>query len=243
MNKAWFEYKGVDSRDMHIQIVNDISFPSPEADIDFIEVLGRDGELAIDNKRLKGANFPIPIRLKLPQDMDVNTIATEISEWLKNDVGWHTLKFSGSLEYEYIAICYEQFDILETLKQYGKTVITFRLKPYKRRIDSRTIEIENGSTLINPEKRTSKPLINIEGNGDISFKNNDKDWLVLSNVEGKVTVDSELMSIYKDDINQFNKMNGELIPLFPQLTSGENKITWTGDVTKIEINPRWEAVT
>ena len=37
---ASFEYKGVNSLDMYMRIRNEIVFTSPEADVDFIEVLG-----------------------------------------------------------------------------------------------------------------------------------------------------------------------------------------------------------
>ena len=204
MSRESFEYKGINSLEMHLIIENSVSCPSPEADISLIEVLGRDGELAVDNNRLKGVSFSIPIKLKLPRSIDVNTQATRISEWLKNDICWHPLRFSGSPEYEYIAICYEKFDIAETLKNYGRTVINFRLKPYKRRIDSRVIEVTNGIVIVNPEKRTSKPLIYIEGNGDAIIKNNGKDWLIINKnggIEDSITIDSDLMSAYKDNIN------------------------------------------
>lgn len=239
---GWFEYKGINSLSMHLKIVNDISFPSPEADIEFIEVLGRDGELAVDNERLKGVNFPIPVQLKPPKGIDVNIMATKISEWLKSDTGWYPLRFSGLKGYEYIAMCYEQFDIQETLKQYGKTVINFRLKPYKRRIDSNSVEITNGMSLYNREIRASKPLIKIEGSGDISLKNNGKEWLELRSIDGSITVDSEMMSVYKGTRPQFGKMISTLTPMFPLLNHGENTITWKGNVTKIEIEPRWEAI-
>lgn len=242
MDKAWFEYKGINSLDMYLRIVNDISFPSPEVDIEFAEVLGKDGELAIDNKRLKGVNFSIPVHLKLPNDLDVNTMATKISNWLKSDIGWYPLRFSGSKDYEYIAMCYQQFDIVETLKQYGRTVINFRIKPYKRRIDNQLITLTNGMTLVNAGKRTSKPFISIGGTGDITLKNNGVEWLILKNVDGSIVVDTEMMSVYKGDRPQYNKMISTLKPMFPELSLGENIITWTGNITKLEIDPRWEAI-
>lgn len=243
MSEAWFEYNGINSLDMHMRIVNDISFSSPEADIEFIEVLGKDGELAVDNKRLKGTVFSIPVRLQLPDSMDVNDAATMISDWLKNDIGWHRLRFSGSPDYEYVAICYEQINIQETLKQYGRTVINFRLKPYKYRTNGGLIVITNGSSLYNQEKRTSKPYIKVTGNGDVRFKNNGIEWLILKDIDEYIEVDSEVMSAYKGQRPSNNKMIGTLKPLFPLLNPGENNITWTGNVTKLEINPRWEAVT
>src|SRR5690625_4399670 len=240
--KAYFEYKGISSLDMHLRILNEISFPSPEADIEFVEIIGKDGELAIDNERLKGVNFPIPVVLKTPSDKTVEQASTDISNWLKNDIGWYPLKFLGSSNYEYIAMCYEQFDIEETLKRFGKTVITFRLKPYKRFVGEKPIVLFNGQTIVNKGTRVAKPLIRIEGHGDITLTNNGKDWLMLTGIDGHITVDSESMNVFRDNAVQFTKMKSHLRPLFPVLDVGNNKIEWTGNVTKIELTPRTEVV-
>lgn len=239
---AYFEYKGISSLDMHLRILNEISFPSPEADIEFLEIMGKDGELAIDNERLKGVNFPIPVTLRTPSNKTVEEMATDISNWLKNDIGWYPLRFSGSPNYEYIAMCYEQFNIEETLKRFGKTVITFRLKPYKRFRDDESIILSNGQTIVNKGTRIAKPLIKIEGHGDITLKNNGKDWLMLTGVDRHITVDSESMNVFRNNVVQFTKMKAHLKPLFPQLNVGNNKIEWTGNVTKVEITPRCEVV-
>src|SRR5690625_1393895 len=239
---AYFEYKGISSLDMHLRILNEIYFPSPEADIEFVEIMGMDGELAIDNERLIDIHFPSPAVLKAPSDKTVEEMAKEISNWIKNDIGWYPLRFSGSPKYEYIAMCYEQFDIEETLKRFGKTVITFRLKPYKRFRDDETIVLTDGQTLINPSQRIAKPLIHIEGHGDITLTNNGKDWLVLTGVDRHITVDSESMNVFRNNVVQFTKMKSHLRPLFPVLYVGNNKIEWTGNVTKVELTPRTEVV-
>src|SRR5690625_3693087 len=226
---AYFEYKGISSLDMHLRILNEISFPSPEADIEFIEIMGKDGELAIDNERLKGVNFPIPVILKTPSDKTVEEVATEISNWLKNDIGWYPLRFSGSQDYEYIAMCYEQFDIEETLKRFGKTVITFRLKPYKRFRDDKSIILSNGQTIVNKGTRVAKPLIRIEGHGDITLTNNGKDWLVLPGVDGHITVESESMNVYRSNVVKFTKIKCNYKPMYTVFNMYKNRIISTRD--------------
>lgn len=242
MNKAWFEYKGINSLDMHLRIVNEISFTSPELDIELIEIKGKDGDLIVDNQRLRSTPMSFPVHLRLPEGLDVNEASTNISNWLKSDVGWHTLRFSGSEKYEYTAVCYEQFSVAEMLKRYGKTVITFTLKPFKRLIGTGTHLLTNGDVLYNPEKRASKPIIYIEGSGNIDLFNNGVPWVSLRSVDGHITVDSEMMTVYKNT-NAFNKMVGLIRPMFPLLYEGENKLTWTGNITKLDIKPRWEAIT
>lgn len=242
MSDAYFEYKGINSLDMHLKILNDISFPSPEADIEFLEVLGKDGEVAIDNGRLKSVEFPIPVHLRLPKNIDVGYMSGKISEWLKTDVGWHPFKFSGIRDYEYIGICYQQFDIQETLSNFGRTVLTFKLKPVKRRTDNSKMLIFNGQSIINPGIRLSKPLIYIEGSGPITLRNNGVDWLKLNSIDGNITIDSELMTVYKGNASHFDKMLSTLRPLFPVLSHKENVITWTGNITKLVIDPRWSVI-
>ena len=242
MHKAFFEYKGINSLDMHLKILNDISFPSPESDIEFIEVAGKDGELAISKDRLKSIDFSIPVHLHLPKKIDVAYMSGKISEWLKTDVDWHPFKFSGLKDYEYQAICYEQFDIQETLANFGKTVITFKLKPIRKLSDDNLREILNGQSIINPGKRPGKPLIYIEGSGPITLKNNGVDWLKLNSIDGNITIDSELMTVYKGNSSHFHKMLSTLRPLFPILNHKENVITWTGNITKLVIDPRWSVI-
>lgn len=243
MSNAYFEYKGKRSSDFGLRIQNALSITTPEQDIELIEVPGKDGDLAMDKKRLKGVPKPFPCTLDVPEGKTVDSISKEIAEWLRTDVGWDKLYFSGYEGYEYEALCYETFDIEETLRTRGKTVINFRLKPYKFRVGSRNaVEMKNGQAIVNTEKRAAKPLIKIAGTGNITIKNNGLDWLVLTAVDGYITIDSARMSVYKDNTSLFSKMNATLDPLFPLLMPGENKLTWTGTVTKLELIPRWEAV-
>lgn len=242
MARAWFEYKGVNSRDMHLHIENDISFPTPEADLEFVEVLGRDGDLVIDNKRLKSVSFSLPVRLITPPGVSVEETATRIGEWLRSDVGWSPLRFSGTPEFDYIAISYEQFDIQETLTNYGRTVLTFTLKPYKRKRGAdKGIIMSQEQVLTNPYRTHSSPLIQVQGDGNIEIKLNHGRWIELKNVDGSISIDSELMEVYKGNTPQYSKMTN--VGTFPKLQPGMNMITWTGDVRRITITPRWETIT
>lgn len=239
----YFIYKGKTSKDFGLKIHNDLVFTAPERDVELLEVPGLDGDLVIDNGRLKGFNKRFSVSLIVPKGKTINQSAKEISEWLRNDVSWDKLTFTGYEGYYYEAICYETFDIQDILRTFGKAVITFRCKPYKLKNDGQSVlTITSGQTLINPEKCIAKPLIKVTGTGDITLKNNGVDWLILKSVDGFLLIDSKNMSVSKGVISYFEKMNANLKPLFPVLNQGNNAITWTGTVTKVEITPRWEAV-
>ena len=80
----------------------------------------------------------------------------------------------------------------------------------------------------------SEPYMKIYGNGDATLTINDK-TIKFNDIDRYIEIDTELMNCFKDNINQNNRMIGE----FPVLKSGENSVTWSGDITKIEIEPRW----
>ncbi|MFP7202218.1 hypothetical protein SFC08_14705 [Lysinibacillus halotolerans] len=235
-----FQYGGIWSNNMGLTIDAKTSQASPTYDVEFVEVPGLDGDLAIDNKRLMPFTYPIHVFLK--DDVDVHAAATRISQWLKSDVRYKDLLLSWDSNYIYKAIFYEQFDIQDILPKFGKISLNFKCHPVKYLAEGMTPQnINNGSSLINPELRSAKPLIKIVGSGDITLKNNGVDWLILRAVDGYISVDSNAQLVYKDSYNQFDKMMATLSPLFPQLKPGENLITFTGNVTSVEITPRWEA--
>lgn len=92
---------------------------------------------------------------------------------------------------------------------------------------------ENG-VITNPGNLPSKPVIKIFGSGDITL-NVGADSYQLTDVNEYITIDSDLKQVYKEHINQGKKLVGG----FPSLKVGNNNISWTGNVTKIEIKGNW----
>lgn len=241
MADAWFEYNGRKSTEFGIRIENDISYPSPEADVEELEIIGRDGTLYIDNERLKSMPFPIPIRVDVEDGKTLNQMSSAISGWLKGDIGLHPFRLSTEPDKEYKAIILDGFNISETIKTFGRTVITFKLEPAKM-VDAEPIMATNGMVIQNEYNKSSKPIIHIIGTGNIEVKNNGKEWLKLRSVDDNITIDSETKSVYRADRPQYKKMVDLNEGSFPLLNPGDNKITWTGNIEAMEIQPRWEMI-
>lgn len=96
----------------------------------------------------------------------------------------------------------------------------------------------------NPTGQPAKPLIKIEGQGDVRLMVNDC-WVNVAGLEDYVYIDSDLMESYKGNINYgpsvyFSNYN------FPELQPGDNFISYlhnegatTNYISKIEVTPRW----
>lgn len=239
--RHYFEYGGVRSDQFDLRISAQNTEGSPSFDVEFHEVPGRDGELTQSNDRLKPFNNPLYVTL---HTSNIGQRVDEINTWLKTDVRYKEMKKSWDPEYVYRAIVYEYFDLTDILIKFGRATLPFRYHPLKYRADGlEPVEIEDGDTLINPEVRKAKPLINILGTGDITLYLNGETWCFLRAVDQELEIDSEMETAMKDKRPQYGKiLDVDETDLYPQLVPGENNITWEGDVSSLHITPRWEAI-
>ena len=80
----------------------------------------------------------------------------------------------------------------------------------------------------------SEPVITVYGTGDITLMVGTV-IVELEGITGSITLDSELQESYTGTTSMNSAMSGE----FPLLKPGMNAISWTGEVSKVEIQPRW----
>lgn len=238
---VYFEYKGKKSSDFFLTIEGNVSFGSASYDLSLKEVPGVDGDLAVSNQRIKGLDKIFPCRLRLPPNKKIEEVITDISNWLKTDISWDDLFFSADPQFIYRALYYEEYNVERIVSFYGKTALKFRIKPYKYFKDSLSpIEVTNGQYLTNKGTRPSKPLLRIEGTGDITIKFG-SNQIRLKGVDQGIIVDLQAQVVTSLDGSRpaYDKVYTYPFPDFPV---GRHRVTWTGDVTKVELTPRWEVV-
>ena len=90
------------------------------------------------------------------------------------------------------------------------------------------------SLLINPGSVYSEPTITVYGSGEITLMVGTQ-IVELTDIEDSITLNTSLMEAYKGGPSTNSRMSGE----FPVLKPGANAISWTGNVTKVEVQPNW----
>lgn len=117
--------------------------------------------------------------------------------------------------------------------------------PFKEKLLGREpIEItKNGFEIINHERYPSYPYLKILGSGNITLKINDR-ITSLKDVVDFIEIDSDpdVMEVFKETSGQLineNKKMGSSQP-FPYLDANQNVISWSGNVSKIILEPRWQ---
>lgn len=227
-----FYFRGKNSyTDFGIVMSKRPPIPAPQRNVDYEKVPGRNGSLTTDYGTYD--DITITIECAFIEKVDFKLKANEIKAWLMG--GKDRLIFSDETDKYYEAQVVNKFDIAQSIRVLGEFPVVFNCKPFKYAIDDIPITItKNNSTIYNPGTFQSEPVIKVYGSGDIKLKINNEE-ITIKNIEEYVTIDSDLMDCYKNTQLWNNNMIGE----FPTLVVGENNISWTGNVTKLEINPNW----
>ena len=159
----------------------------------------------------------------------------EIIKWLN---GEGNLVLSNESDKYYKANVIGQINF-ERLMKYLPTEVTFRVQPFKYKLNEESIELTESGSVNNLGLEKSKPIIKIVGSGNVEFLVNDSLIFTYTFPEedSEVIIDSEKEDAYLNGELKNRNMIGE----FPVFSSGENKISWNGEITSITIEPksRW----
>lgn len=239
-----FTYNGKNSLDMGIMVKsteNPYGGPSPVVDEEYIpgrgKVIYNSKTDPLDNEEFEEFEKTYSCYL-LPEDyQDIEMIARNVYAWLFQNVAYSRLDDTYEAGYYRMAAYKGTATIKDIVRiLLGEADLKFTCKPFKYAYDGeRTLTITAPTSVFNTEGFTAYPYLKIYGTGAITLYINDRAHS-FNSVESYIEVDSNLMLAYKGDVLQNTKMTSTL---FPKLAPGENKIRWAGNVTKIEMIPRW----
>lgn len=207
------------------------TLPSPKRRVTYIDVAGRDSTLKLDEDTYEDITITMECTIKGNNIMEqVDMIKT----WLYQ-AGESDLIFSFQSDKKYMAQVVNSIDFMQAFKVISQFVIVFNCRPFKYAVDNAPIIISSSeATILNPGSVASRPVVKVYGSGDVDLGINGS-VIHLNDVDGYVVIDSELIDCYKDTLLMNNNMSGD----FPILEPGDNNISWTGNITKVEITPNW----
>ncbi len=223
--------------DYNILISQRPSLPSAKRRVNYIDIPGRDSSFRYDEGTYEDITITVECSIK---DDNVPGKLDEIKAWLFS-AGESDLIFSFQSDKKYKAQVVNAIDFKQVYNITSSFVIIFNCRPFKYAVNSSSIAITSGGgiTIVNEGTLTSKPIITVYCTGDGSFKINNREVLLSSVNVPSIILDSELEEAYYIDgeilVNANNMITGE----FPLLDVGNNNITFSGGVTKLEITPNW----
>lgn len=240
-----FKYNGVDSLSMGLVVdKKENVYGAPRPRVETVYIPGR-GTLIyetnadpLDNAECEDFSIRFTCHVLPDSEHDLPTLARKIHAWLYGKTAFKRLEDSYDPDYYREAYVKDSASIEGIAAALlGKIKITFTARAYKYALGGEiTKELTtSGTALYNPEAFTARPLVTVYGSGDVTLYFNDRS-ISIDDIEDFITIDSFDMVAYKGDELQNDKLNSQY---FPRLVSGKNTISWAGNVTQVDITPRW----
>ena len=229
---SYIVFKNIDSRDIKGLIISElppITKPKMRVRIDTID--GKDGSETVN---LGFEAYTKTVKIGLTRGYDIDNIIA----WLH---GEGDIQFSNEPDKIYRVKVHDAIDF-ERLLRFRTADVKFYTQPFKYSATERTktLDISGQSTveIRNAGNYFSKPIITVTGTGMINISVNGAQKCVLNlETNESITLDADKQEAYFDGALKNRKMDGEFITL----EVGKNIITWTGELSKIEITyySRW----
>ena len=228
----WFEWNGVRCTEhgIHVSEQPPVTLPSERAT--FTNVPGRSGSLTT----LEGNEVYDDLLLTATCFISDPSRIPDIAAWLR---GSGTVTFANRQGGFYHARIVNQISFEKILRgnPHRSFAVNFRCQPFWYMTDVQTITLTTSGTFItNPGSVSSDPVITVYGNGEVTLMVGMT--IVELDVSGSITLDTPLMEAYSGIASMNSAMSGG----FPVLLPGQNAISWTGNVTKVEIQPNWRSL-
>ena len=224
-------FKGINSNTLKGLLIRELSpITKPQLRIETTEIDGRDGDI-IDEKGYGAYDKTIQVGL---------TWGFDINEIIKYFSGSGDLILSNEPDKVYKAVITSQINY-ERLLRFRIADIVFHVQPFKYLMNEKTVDIsitnQKQIEVNNVGLEVAKPILTLYGTGNIEISINNVRAFNINIDDEYVVIDSLDEDAYKDSVLKNRNMSGN----FPILNVGKNVITWTGNLTRIKIEPksRW----
>ena len=228
----WFEWNGIRCTQYGIHVLEQPPVTIPSERVTFTDVPGRSGSLTqlevddVYDDMVLTATCLIADPARIP----------EITAWLR---GSGTVTFANRQGGFYHARVVNQIPFEKILRgnPHCSFAINFRCKPFWYLSDVEPITLTtSGSFITNPGCVASEPVITVYGSGEITLMVG----MTITELEitDKITLDTPLMEAYSGSTSMNSCMSGD----FPSLLPGKNAVSWSGNVSRVEIQPNWRSL-
>lgn len=226
-------WKGIDSDTITGLIISELPpISKPKMKTTITKIDGRDGDII---EELGYESYTKSIKVGLSKNYNIDEV-------IKYFTGSGDLIMSNEPDKAYKCQIIEKVDYNKLLR-FKIATVKFYTQPFKYKKDEPkailNIDGETSMTVDNIGLEKSKPIIKLTGSGTVAIQLNGTTVFnyIFPENETEVIVDSIQEEAYLNGFYKNRNMTGE----FPILEVGENTISWSGNLTKIEIEPksRW----
>lgn len=227
-------YAGRSSNEFGIWISGESTYDAPERNVTSQEVVGRNGNLLFDMGNFKNitVKYPAAIKEDMPSRVrDFLNYAGSLKGYQRLEDTYHPYEFRmGRLKSN---VDIESFGYMN---RGGKFNLEFDCKPQRfLKSGENTITFTAAGRILNRTQFDAKPYLRIYGSG-AGTVGIGSETITITSISSYVDVDCEIMDAFKGSTNCNSNVSftDDIV-----LRSGETGIAITGNITQVDITPRW----
>lgn len=221
--------------DFGLVLQGPVTFSGAQPKVNTVSVPGRNGDLCFFDGSF--SNVSGTARCFALDAKDVSHKLDAITGWVLGNLGYRRLIVSQEREVCRLARVSIGPANEIRMRRLAPFEITFDCKPQKYLLfgETKIVLAAPGTLLHNPYAFTALPLITVYGSGPGNLQVGST-TVQIKALDGSLTLDSEIQDAYK---GTQNKNNTIFAPEFPKLAPGDNAVSWTGGIERVEVVPRW----
>ena len=233
----YLTFAGRSTLEFGIYVSGEGTYSAPERNIKSQEVAGRNGNLLFDMGNFKNMSIKYPAFIK----EDMPSRIQDFLNYAGSLVGYQRLEDTYH-PYEYRMACFKPNTTIKTfgyMNYSGEFTLDFECKPQRfLKSGEESVEYTANGTILNRTMFDSKPLLRIYGTGAGTVGIGSQ-TITISAISSYVDIDCEIMDAYKGATNCNGNVSftGDIV-----LKPGNNGISKSGNISKIELTPRWYVI-
>ena len=235
--RSYFYFNGARSIDKGLTIEKCPSISTGQRVVSKKSIPGRSGDLVIDTGAYGNCTQAYEVWF-MDKRRGTARAARDIAHWLLSGTGYLRLEDTYDPEVFRLALFAGPIDVENWMLMAGRATLEFDCQPQRwLKSGQNPIAVQSGQSLFNAWQ-PALPLIQVTGTGDGSLTVGGSTFTI-SDMPGGIMLDSETQDAYWGDpytnLNNNVKVSGG----YPVLQAGETAVSFSGDITAVQITPRW----
>lgn len=165
-----FTFDGVTSGSLGVAILGDGAFNAPERDVEMVAIPGRNGDYILDKGRYMNIEVTYPCTLVADSVADFPQAMADLRSLLCSKTTYCRLEDDYNPNEYRMAMYKSGLEVDPMVLKAGTFDITFECKPQRFLKSGETaVSVTSGDSITNPTAFTARPLLEVNGYGDINF--------------------------------------------------------------------------
>ena len=229
MNTKYFVLDDISSDQYGICLQRWPSFTAPKARVNKVTVSGRNGDLIFYDGSFENVEGTLSCFVLHEQTYDA---VADANRWLLK-AGYRRFSYDGDVEAYRLVRVVNGAEIAVRMKRLDPFEIKLDCKPQRFLLSGEIPLYFSESGVFDCPAFEGLPLMKIIGNGVVSL--NEK-TITIAGSEDWLMVDCDTQNAYRENTN----MNGKIYCTdFPKVEAGENRLVISGNISSVELIPRW----